>query len=386
MTRGVYMPRIIKRTLLFFRHEIMLDIAIIAAIIGMCISPPTFSTIERLNWKTIFLLFMLFSVLEGFKKENMFDPLIKLASRIKHPFALIVFLTSIVFVLSAFITNDVALITFVPITIVILKTAERESLIIPTVVIETISANLGSLATPFGNPQNLYLYDKMNLTATRFLTMMLPLAAVCYLLIFLSLLFISRKSFQDELIIRYQKSDEEPNKALRMFYVCLFFMVLMTVLNLVPWFIMFLLLLIMLLIFDRKTLKRVDYPLLVVFFCFFLFSSSISSHPGVSRILTRFVSNNEFLSGLILSQVISNVPAAILLEPYATHPAALLYGVDIGGLGTIVASLASLISLRLFSKEYPDKKGRFMLEFTIWNLIFLLVIALPMYFIVKALF
>jgi len=147
-----------NRIISFFKKEILLTISLCFALLSLLITPPTVDLVMKINWKTLFLLFMLFTVLEGFKKESLLDAVIIRATKIRKPFVLSLFLILAIFILSAFVTNDVSLLAFVPITIAIFKKTEREKYIAPVVVLETISANLGSMITPFGNPQNLFLF------------------------------------------------------------------------------------------------------------------------------------------------------------------------------------------------------------------------------------
>lgn len=360
-----------NRILSFLKKEAMFSIAFVLALLSLFITPPSAELLLRINWKTLFLLFMLFTVLEGIKKENLLEPIVGYATRIKRPFTLSLFLILIVFVLSMFITNDVALLAFVPITITIFRKAQRKKYIIPIVVLETIAANLGSMATPFGNPQNLFLFDKMGISGGNFILLMLPLTLLSLLLLVLALLFVFRKDFKDELIIKVEEKYYEINKGMGMFYFCLFIFVLVGILGYVHWLTIFVFFSIIIVAFDRQILKKVDWLLVATFLCFFIFSAALSLNEGVKNILSKVVYGNETITGLLLSQVISNVPAAIVLEPFANNLRDLLYGVDIGGLGTVVASIASLISFRLYAKEYNDK-GKYLLTFTLWNAVFII--------------
>ena len=264
---------------------------------------------------------------------------------------------------------------FVPITIAIFKKTEREKYIAPVVVLETISANLGSMITPFGNPQNLFLFDKMGIKLDEFVLSIVGLYIASLILLLLSLLFIFRHDIKDEMIIKFDETEEKnKNKGLMMFYFCLLIFVLSAVLGYANWFSIFIFFMLFILCFDRSVLKKVDWALLATFLCFFVFSTSLSLNGAINAFLSRIVSGHEFIAGIVLSQVISNVPTAILLEPFATNLKALLFGVDIGGLGTIIASLASLISFRLYSKENLFSKRSFLLLFTIWNIVFLIAL------------
>lgn len=365
-----------KSVISFFKREAMFSIALVAALLSFLITPPTGEMIVNLNWSTLSILFMLFTVLEGMKRENLLQPVVGIVSSIKGTFALSITLILIVFGLSMFITNDVALLTFVPITILILKTAEREHFLIPVIALETIAANLGSMATPFGNPQNLFLFQKMNVKSGEFLLIMLPLVIISLVLLVFATLYVFKGKMKDEIILKSNTGFDIGDKAMRMLYLCLFLIILMTILGYLPIEKIFLLFVLIILLFDRPILKKVDWPLMGTFLCFFIFSSSIAGNAKIASCLESIVRGNEYISGLLLSQVISNVPAAILLEPFSANYKALLYGVDVGGLGTLVASLASLISFRCYTKEYPEKKVEFIKIFTLYNLAFLIVLGL----------
>ena len=360
------------RILSFLKREAMFAIALVAALISLIITPPSDALLLGINWKTLFLLFMLFTVLEGFKKEKLLEPIIIRATKIRKPFFLSLFLVLAVFILSSFITNDVSLLAFVPITILVFTRTEREKYIIPVIVLESIAANLGSLLTPFGNPQNLFLYDKMGISGKDFILLMLPIYLLSLLLLVLALLFVFRKNMKDELVIKIEDIENgDRNKGMMMFYFCLLIFTLVGVLGYVNWLTIFIFFIILILAFDRSVLKKVDWLLLATFLCFFVFSTSLSLNSRVNSFFSRIVSGHEFVSGLLLSQVISNVPTAILLEPFSTNLEGLLYGVDVGGLGTLIASLASLIAFRLYSKGKGNDKGRFLIVFTLWNVVFL---------------
>lgn len=362
-----------KKLIDFFKREKMFTISLAAALLSLFIAPMTFERVKNLSWNTLLTLFMLFAALEGFKKEHIFDPLKRVLSNIRSTFILALSLTLIVFILSAFITNDVALLTFVPLTIFLFSKSEKTEFLSSLIIIETIAANLGSLITPFGNPQNLYIYDKMSIKSSEFVLMMLPIYIASLILIILALLFIFRKNIRNTIYIKAEVESFGGNKSFRVLYVCLFVMTLSAVLGYFNTLPLFLLMLTILIVFDRDTLKAIDWPLLATFLCFFVFSGSIASNEAIAAKLSSIAKGHEFVLSLILSQVISNVPSAILLEPFSLDLKSLLYGVDVGGLGTPVASLASLISIRLYLKEYKEGK-KFVSMFLIWNVVFLVIL------------
>ncbi len=364
---------VFSKAFCFLKNEALFTIALVLALASMAATAPSLDLIKGINWKTLILLLMLFVVLEGFKKEKILVPILSLSKRIRSPFLLSAFLTFAIFFLSSFITNDVSLLAFVPITIALFTETERERYIIDVVALETISANLGSLLTPFGNPQNLFLFDKMEISGKDFVLTMLPIYITSLILLALSLLFVFRKDLRDELVIKVENEENvEKNKGMMMFYFCLLIFTLFAVLGYANWLTVFIFFMAMILLFDRSILKRVDWMLLLTFLCFFIFSTNLSQNKSVNGYLSKIVNGHEFISSLVLSQVISNVPSAILLEPFSTNLKALLYGVDVGGLGTLVASLSSLIAFRLYSKSKDARKMHFFAVFTLWNVVFLI--------------
>lgn len=358
----------------FVKRESMFVIALSLALIAFIATGFPIEAFTGINFKTLVSLFMLLTCLEGLKQERLIDPITRYATKIRKPFVLSIFLVSIVFVLSAFITNDVALLAFVPITMTIFRKTERERYIIPVVTLETIAANLGSMLTPFGNPQNLFLYNKMGISGSEFVLKMLPLSAISLALLILSLVFVFRKDFKDELVIQVKEDIEPIRKNMGMFYFCLFIFTLIGILGNIHWLTVLIFFMLLVCFFDAKILKKIDWYLLATFLSFFIFSNSIASSDWVRNLMSSIVANHELASSVILSQFISNVPAAIVLEPFASDKTALLYGVNIGGLGTLVASIASLISYRLYSKEIGKDSRKYLLTFTLWNVVFLLIL------------
>lgn len=365
----------------FVKREAMFVIAISVALIALILTGFPKEAFLNINWKTLVSLFMLITCLEGFKQERMLDPISRYATRIRNPYVLSIFLVVIIFILSAFITNDVALLAFVPITMTIFKKTEREKYIIPVVAIETIAANLGSMLTPFGNPQNLFLYSRMNLSGWDFVATMAPLSAISLGLLILALTFTFRKDFKDELVIQVNEEHEPIRKNMGMFYFCLFLFTLFGILGNIHWLTMLIFFMLLICFFDSKILRKIDWYLLSTFLAFFVFSTAISSNGTIMSFLYPIVANNEISAGFVLSQLISNVPATIVLEPFAENLRNLLFGVNVGGLGTLVASLASLISFRLYSKQEKENKGRYIATFTIWNIVFIAIL-LPISFFI----
>ena len=279
---------------------------------------------------------------------------------------------------SMVITNDVTLITFVPFTILVLRMSGRVERILKLIVLETIAANLGSMATPIGNPQNLYLYSISDLTAGEFMQAVIPYAGLSFVLLVV-VVFVGK----DEPLLDVSVKDEQEKRAGRKAgrvlghavpLLILLILCLLVVFRILPYQPVLICVILVILVINRKLYLSVDYFLLLTFLCFFVFIGNMKRIPQVSELLVSVVQGRELLTGILTSQIISNVPAAILLSGFSSDFSALLTGVNLGGLGTLIASLASLISFKFFVKEYPHQKGTFMKVFTIWNLLFLLAL------------
>ena len=398
-----------------FKKDIMLSVSILAALISLFITPPSKELLHDINWRTLATLFMLLSVLEGFKSENIFEPILRKAGQISSIKLLTVFLVFGVFFTSMFVTNDVSLIIFVPLTIILFRSAGKEKFILPVLTFENIAAIRGSLLMPFGSPQNLFLYAKSGISTPDFILMMLPLWIFSAILLFafISLLYFRKKESTDlhrfaqidadgkgttdgterkkihrlaQINTDYDFSGEaasdaespEGNPRRRLMYQVLFLIVVASIVSRTRFYPLVLaLVFITLLIGDRKILLKTDYVLLLTFLCFFTFSSSICRHPAISGFLMKSVAGHEYLWSILLSQVISNVPASIVLYPFSTNLRALLYGLDSAGLCSIIGSLASVINLRLYVREYPGKAFDFIKSFTWISLVFFAVVVIP---------
>ncbi len=371
----------------FFKKEIMLTVSVIAAVISLFITPPSKALLESIDWKTLATLFMLLSVLEGFKKENIFNPLLKRTSRLCSMKGLTCFFVYSVFLTSMFVTNDVSLIIFVPLTIMLFKAGGKEQYIIPVLTFENIAAIRGSLLTPFGSPQNLFLFSQSGISAPSFMLMMLPLWLFSSVLLFIFILFLYRKDEKELITIEEEKLCEEwkkENRGKRILYITLFVIIVATIVSrTVFWPYVTIVVAAALLIFDHKILFRTDYVLLLTFFCFFVFSSSICGNPAISEFLKKWVGGHEYVWSILLSQIISNVPASIVLWPFTVNLKALLYGLDSAGLCSIIGSLASVINLRIYSREYPGNSMKFIRKFTWISLIFFAVVAEPQYLLLR---
>jgi Na+/H+ antiporter NhaD/arsenite permease-like protein len=377
-----------NRIIQLFKKELMLSVSLAAAIIALFITPPDRDFLNSIDWKTLATLFMLLTVLEGFKKENIFAPLLRKSKLIKSQVVLTVFFVFSVFCTSMFVTNDVSLIIFVPLTLILFRAGSKEKYILPVLTFENIAAIRGSLLMPFGSPQNLFLFTQSGIPATDFILMMLPLWIGSIFLLLIFILFLYRKNLHEPIEFDSSKVNLEVDKSrakYRLLYIALFVLVIITIVSRTKfWPYVTMTVALSLLIFDRKILRQTDYVLLLTFFCFFVFSSSICKNPSVSKFLSASVGGHEYIWSILLSQVISNVPASIVLWPFTQNLRALLYGLDSAGLCSIIGSLASVINLRLYNREYPGRSIQFIKTFTWISLIFFAIIVIPQYIFIKS--
>jgi len=361
----------------FLKKEAMLAVSVAAAILSLFITPPSLELVTKIDWKTLATLFMLLSVLDGFKSENLFLPVIRLTDRIGSGVGLSFFLVFGVFFSSMFVTNDVSLIIFVPLTITLFRKRETEHYILPILAVENIAAIRGSLLTPFGSPQNLFLYSNSGISLSAFLSMMLPLWLGSIVLIAVFLFYIHRKDARGVYAVSTgtEGSWSPERRTARIAYLSLFLLVIACIVTrttLLPF--ITLLVAVVLFFIDRDVFRRVDYALLGTFLCFFIFSSSLAGNEAVASFLSRSVSGNEYLWSIGISQIISNVPASIVLWPFTSSLKALIYGLDTAGLVSVIGSLASVINMRLYVREYPGKGRDFLIAFEKYSLAFFVIV------------
>lgn len=364
---------------LFLKNETVLCISFLLAVLSACIIKPDILYLTYPDYRTIALLFCLMIIVAGFQSLGIFSMLGHfLITRAGSVRGLSVVMVLLCFFSSMVITNDVTLITFVPFTILVLRMSGRVERILKLIVLETIAANLGSMATPIGNPQNLYLYSISDLTAGEFMQAVIPYAGLSLVLLVV-VVFVGKDEPLLDVSVKDEQEKRAGRKAGRVFghavpLLILLILCLLVVFRILPYQPVLICVILVILVINRKLYLSVDYFLLLTFLCFFIFIGNMKRIPEISSFLISVVEGRELLMGIFTSQIISNVPAAILLSGFSSDLSALLTGVNVGGLGTLIASLASLISFKFFAKEYPDKKGAYMLRFTIWNGIFLVVL------------
>ena len=324
-----------------------------------------------MDWRVISLLFCLMAVVAGLQDCGVFAVLAQrlLAGEKRLRFVTLV-LVLLPFFTSMLVTNDVALITFVPFSILVLGLIGRTERLAYVVVLQTIAANLGSMATPVGNPQNLYLYATYELTPGQFFTAVLPLVLAS-----LAGLTAAAVWGRPESIRVAFPQPVRVRRPGRLGLMCLLFVLcLLCVCRLLPYPALVAVVLSALVIFGRDLFRRLDYALLLTFVCFFLFAGNVGANPAVREVLTAVLARNTALASGIASQVISNVPAAVLLSGFTADWRGLLIGVNVGGLGTPIASLASLISLKAYLRSAGARPGRYLAVFLLANGIALAVL------------
>jgi len=361
----------LRKVIQFVKKETVLVIAVVLAIASMILVPPSKQYFNYIDYSVIGILFCLMLAVAGFMELGVLDSIsAKLITKARNVKILRIILVNCVFFSSMFFTNDVALIAFVPITIGIFHFVGREKLI-STVVLETIAANIGSMLTPTGNPQNLYLYSFYHIHILDFWKMVLPVGIVGYLVIMCILLVSKSGSIE---VSTKRQFDFNNKKALLAYFCGIFILCVLTVLRVIDYRICVAIVLVSIIIFDRKLLKKVDYGLLLTFVAFFVFVGNIEQLPIVKDALSHFLTGRVLGTSIISSQVISNVPAAMMISRFTDDAQNVLLGVNIGGIGTLIASLASLISFKLYAKSDGSAPIKYLGVFTVYNVAFLILL------------
>ncbi|KAG4095423.1 hypothetical protein H8356DRAFT_1354527 [Neocallimastix lanati (nom. inval.)] len=377
---------VLKKFIKIIKLDPVLIIAWIIAIISSFFVLPDRKYIDYIDWRSLGILWALMVVVQGFKKNSVFERIGQfMLKRVTYGWQLAAVLIFMCFFGSMLITNDVALITFVPFAIMILKSSCREDLMIPVIVYQTVAANMGSMLTPIGNPQNLYLYGVTGMSIGDFLLTMLPLSSLTLVLLALCIFTLPKKT-KKIVMDEYYTVTKGASSIQIIIYLLLFVLALCTVLRLIPWYIVAGVIFVVVAIMDYKIILRVDYILLLTFIGFFIFTGNIGRIAKIKEILEDLIKGREFLVSAITSQFISNVPATLLLTGFTDHYKSLLQGVNVGGLGTLIASMASLISYKAITNVYPSTKGRYFKQFTLINVVFLIILCSFWYVVYELLF
>ena len=354
-----------KKLKSFVQKETVFCIAALCAVATMFLVPPDAAYLHYIDWRVLCLLLCLMAVVAGFKSLGAFDWLTwQLLRRIHSGRVLGVTLVLLPFFCSMVVTNDVALIVFVPFTLALLDSLGCAGAMVPVIVLQTVAANLGSMATPVGNPQNLYLYAAYGLGAGEFFAVVLPLTMVSLAALTLASMPVLPRALPEQKL----KEERIASPGRMGLYAVLFGLCLLTVFRVVPYQLTTAIVVAALFVVDRKLLKEIDFMLLLTFVCFFVVSENLGRVEAVRSFLQSLLSGSTLLTAVGASQVISNVPAAVLLSGFTDSWRELLAGVNIGGLGTPIASLASLITLKLYMRWPGAKIGKFLAVFTVANI------------------
>ena len=362
----------------FIKKEAVLCVAVLLAVISAFFVPPSSEYIGYIDWDTLALLLSLMAVMKGFQGAGLFsflaEKLLKKANSTRKLMFVLVYLP---FFMSMLVTNDVSLITFVPFAITALKAAGQERLVVPLVILQTLAANLGSMLTPMGNPQNLYLYGASGIGFGGLMLTMLPYTAVSAIGLFIAIMCLK------SVPVGEIEEQTELGGPFRLTWPAVGFAVcILCLFDIIPPLIIAAVMLVFLLFADRKALAKVDYSLLITFIALFIFIGNMGNIESFRNFINSVISGNEAMIAVLASQVISNVPAALLLSGFSTNWSALIVGCNIGGLGTLIASMASLISYKAIAKDYPERRQKYLLVFTLLNIAFLAVL-IGLYFLLQ---
>lgn len=365
--------RILKHTISFIKNKPVFFAAVFIAACSMLFVPPSEEYLGYINFKTLCQLFCLMAVVEGFKEIGVFRVIGgKLTRSVKSERGLVAALIFLTYISGMLVTNDVALLTFIPLSITLIKQLKLEKIMIPTVALQTIAANLGSMMMPTGNPHNLHLFGVADMGAREFLKLMGPygIASALAFAVFIPIRFGKKQ-------IVVPKDNKKPSNIIRkktLFYSVLFVLCMLSVYGVLDYRIVFGICFLLMLFLTRETLFNVDWFLLGTFTAFFIFVGNIKQLGEVTNFLNGITAGHEMTVGIILSQFISNVPSTLLLAGFTDDYSMLMVATDIGGLGTLIASMASLISYTFYSRTKNSSTSRYILVYSLYCLIFMAVL------------
>lgn len=363
---------VLLKTVDFFRKQIVLTISIIAMSITCIYVPIDKLYLGYFNWQTIATLFCTLAVVEAFARIHLFEIISKaIVIKLHNLRNATIGLVFITFVGSMVLANDMALLTFLPLGYFVLNSTDNKDAMAFTFIMQNIAANLGGMVTPFGNPQNLYLYAFYNIEIMEFMKIMMPTFLTSIALILAICIFIKPK----ELTL---KKDNNYTLSMKrtIIYSILFIASILIVFRVLPYLIGAITITAILLLLDREAIKKVNYPLLATFCVFFVFSGNMARIPAINELFSQILPLNTLLFGILSCQFISNVPSAVLLSHFTSDYQALLPAVNIGGCGTLIASLASLITFTEYKKHNPSRVKEYLIKFTLFNVGFIVVLYL----------
>ena len=370
MTAKEKFNRFMSKVWAFVKQNIVMLIALLAAIVTSCIVSPDKEYIGYFDFKTLTCLFCVLAVVCALKNIKFFYILaLKIVQIFKNARISVLALVYITFIGSMLIANDMALLTFLPLGYLVLTTTGKKKYMAVTFILQNIAANLGGMLTPFGNPQNLYLYTKFEIPTLEFMSIMAPPFILSILLITICcIIFVKPEPLE------LQKDDVKLDPKRTVLYLILFALSIIIVFRVIPYWIGLIIIPVVLLIVDRKALLMVDYSLLLTFVFFFIFAGNMARIDSVREVFSGLLEKNTLLVSVLSCQIISNVPSAILLSQFTGNYRDLLVGVNIGGVGTLISSLASLITFREYVKLNPGKGKYYVLLFSLFNFAFLFIL------------
>lgn len=355
----------------FVKKEVVLSVAIVAMIITMFFVPVDKEYLEYFEYKTLIALFCMLAVVAGLKSTNIFELVSKkLIGLFKTRRAVIYCLVYGTYLFDMIVANDMSLITFLPLTYLVLHKTNNDKYLAFTFIMQTIAANMGGMITPYGNPQNLYLFSFYEIAIPEFFKALLLQSITVAVMLFICVLFVKN----EPLTLKNEEKFEIKKKELAV-YAVLFVLVILSIFRVVPHVVTLALVILAVLIVDRKRFKYVDYALLATFCVFFVFSGNMARIDAVKELISVIVEKNTLIAGVVSCQFISNVPTAIFLSKFTQNWQDLLIAVNIGSLGIIISSLASLITLKEYLKHQPEGLKKYMIKFTLLNTIFLVVLS-----------
>lgn len=365
------------KILRFIKKNIVFFIAALAAIVSCFFVPPDKAYFDYFDWKTLSCLFITLAVICALRNIKFFTivarKLVIMTGNLRSLFLLLIVIT---FIGSMIIANDMALITFLPLGYFALSVTKHEKYMAYLFVLQNISANLGGMLTPFGNPQNLYLYSYFNIPTGEFTLIMLPAFLLAVALLIIACIPVKP--------IKFSLNDDFPEKLnvkKAVLYGIMFLFSILIVFRIIPFIIGLVLIPVVLFIVDREALKMVDYGLLGTFFFFFIFAGNLARMDAINTLISYLLEKDTLIVSILSCQLISNVPSAILLSKFTNDYTALLLGVNIGGTGTLIASLASLITFNEFRILHPEQTKKYIAIFTIINAAFLSILTIATKFL-----
>ena len=368
--------KIIRSIFNFIKKETVLCIAGVLAIASSFVVKPSAKYIEYIDFHVLAILFCLMLVVAVLQEMGIFQKIMTAITKKVHSARILrLVLVLVCFFSSMVITNDVALITFVPFGILLLDSIGRHKDLIYVISLQSIAANLGSMFTPIGNPQNVYLYSTYNMNMGEFILTMLPYTLVSLAGLVFGALIIPDSKVES---VTIEKNYSKTHTWKYLIPAVLFVVCILCVLRVLDYRIMLILTIVGIVMWNYKLLVKADYMLLLTFIAFFVFVGNMKQIPQISNLLAKMMDGNEIMVSILSSQVISNVPAAVLLSGFADKGSELLVGVNIGGLGTLIASMASLISFKAYAAQKDAQKGKYLLVFTGLNIVFLGMMLLTM--------